>query len=72
MAIHDEKLKEELVLKIIYTLMPAYTSLFNEYVRIYFFAKHTTPLNYKRFMDLYAELEIEGFRERLEHYFFLE
>lgn len=72
MNLNDEALSEELVLKIVYTLMPAYTSLFNEFVKRYYFAKSCTPANYGMFLSLYSELENENFIERLEDYFFLE
>ncbi len=72
MDLHDEALGEELVLKMVYTLMPAYTSLFNEFVKRFYFEKGVTPPNYKMFLSLYDELENENFIERLEDYFFIE
>ena len=72
MDLHDEALGEELVLKMVYTLMPAYTSLLNEFVKRYYFAKGATPANYEMFLSLYDELENGDFMKRLEDYFFLE
>lgn len=72
MDLHDEALGESLVLRMVFTLMPAYTSLFNEFLRRYYFQKKAVPVNYEMFMSLYEELENESFIERLQDYYFLE
>lgn len=72
MDLHDEALSESLVLKMVYTLMPAYTSLFNEFLCRYYFQKNSVPVNYEMFLSLYGELESESFIERLQDYYFLE
>ena len=72
MDLYDKALGENLVLSIIYTLMPTYTLLFNEFLRRYYFQKNTVPVNYEMFISLYEELENESFKERLQDYYFLE
>ena len=49
MDLHDEALKESLVLKMVYTLMPAYTLFFNEFLCRHYFQKYSVPVNYKIF-----------------------
>ncbi|MBR3598424.1 MAG: hypothetical protein IKL53_00950 [Lachnospiraceae bacterium] len=71
MNLHDEALGEEIVLNIIYTMMPAYTALFHEFLRRYYFQKHMVPVNYDMFLSLYGELEGESFIQRLQDYYFI-
>ena len=59
--LHDQSLGETLVLKIVYTLMPAYTSLFHEFLQCYYFQKNSVPVNYEMFLSLYTELKSENF-----------
>ncbi len=70
--LHDEALGEEIILKMLFTLMPAYTSLFNEFLRRYYFRKTAIPANYDMFLSLYSDLNNAAFMERLTDYYFLE
>ena len=70
--LHDETLGTELVLKIIFSLLPAYTLLFGEFTKQYYYDKHILPANYELFLKLYDELEAVNFRGRLHDYYFLE
>lgn len=72
MNLHDMALGENLVLKMIYTLLPAYTLLFNEFLRRYYFQKMSVPINYEMFMSLYEELENVGFIQKLQDYYYLQ
>ena len=71
MNLHDEALGESLVLRMVYTLTPAYTTLFNEFLCRYYFQKNSVPMNYEMFLSLYKELESENFVRRLQDYYFL-
>ena len=70
--LHDESLGIELVLKIIFSLLPAYTLLFGEFTKRYYYEKQSLPANYKMFLNLYDELESVNFRGKLHDYYFLE
>ena len=70
--LHDEALGTELVLKIIFSLLPAYTLLFGEFTRRYYYEKHNLPANYEMFLKLYDELESVNFRGKLHDYYFLD
>lgn len=72
MNLHDMALGENLILKMIYTLMPAYTLVFNEFMRRYYFQKKSVPINYEMFMSLYEELENVGFIQKLQDYYYLQ
>ena len=70
--LHDEALGTELVLKIIYSLLPAYTLLFGEFTKLYYYEKHCLPANYDMFLNLYDELEGVNFRGKLHDYYFID
>lgn len=72
MNLNDESLNTEMVLEILYSLVPAYTLLFSEYTKRYYFAKQKLPPNYKWFLDLYDELVNANFSVRLFDYFFID
>lgn len=69
--LHDDALDEEMLLNMVYSLMPAYTSLFHEFLRGYFFQKGDMPANYGIFLSLYEKFGDEDFLERLQDYYFL-
>lgn len=71
MDLQDEALGTELVLKIIFSLLPTYTLLFNEFIKRYYFEKHKLPANYGMFLKLYDEVENANFRDKLVEYFFI-
>lgn len=70
--LHDESLGSELVLKIIFSLLPAYTLLFGEFTKRHYYEKLCLPANYDMFLKLYDELEEENFKEKLHDYYFLD
>lgn len=72
MDLHDKALGASVVLRMVYTLMPTYTSLFNEFLCRYYFQKNCAPENYEMFLSLYGELMNENFIEILQDYYFLE
>ena len=59
-------------LEIIYTLLPAYSLLFNEYTKAYFLKNNQKPANYEFMYQLYDELLSNEFRQCIEDYYFLE
>lgn len=70
--LQDEALGEELVLNIIYTLVPAYTSLLLEFLEQYYLETGQLPFNYESFVNLYDELDNSDVNKKLEDYLFLE
>ena len=71
MNLQDQSLGETLVLKIVYTLIPAYTALFYEFLKRYYFQKNSIPVNYEMFFSLYTELKNENFIQKLQDYYYL-
>lgn len=69
--LHDKALKEEIVLNMIFTLMPAYTALLCEFLKHYYYKKNRIPDNYDIFISLYKELISERYIELLENHFFI-
>ena len=70
--LHDEALGTERVLQIIFSLLPAYTLLFGEFTKRYYYEKKRLPANYEMFLNLYDELEEVNFRTKLHDYYFLD
>ena len=70
--LQNDVLETKLVLKIIFSLLPAYTLLFGEYTKRYYYGKQCLPANYEIFLKLYDELEGMNFRGRLHDYYFLD
>ena len=70
--LHDEALGTELILKIIFSLLPAYTLLFGDFTKHYYYEAHNLPANYEMFLKLYDELESVNFRGKLHDYYFLD
>ncbi|MBQ9661861.1 MAG: hypothetical protein IJV40_01775 [Oscillospiraceae bacterium] len=69
--LNDKALQEEILLEIVYTLVPAYTSLLCEFVKTYYFQKQNVPANYELFLKVYDELEEAHFRQNLFDYYML-
>ena len=67
----DDTLDKDLLLDMIYILMPAYTQLLNEYNRRTYYSKQSLPANYDTFMTLYTELENNDLRKDLQDHYFL-
>lgn len=70
--LHDDALGTELVLKIINSLLPAYTLLFSEFTKRYYYQHQCLPGNYEVFLKLYDELEDMNFRAKLHDHYFLD
>lgn len=62
----------DLVLKIVYTLLPAYTLLLNEYITRYYYEKHKEPPKYDIFLSLYNELDDITIRQSIQNYYFID
>ncbi len=71
MNLADDALETEVVLKVINALLPAYTQLFHEFLKRYYYEKEKLPANYNMFLDLYREMESEKFRRTVEEYLFV-
>ena len=69
--LNEKALQEEVLLEIVYTLIPAYTSLLCEFVKSYYFMKQNNSPNYQMFLNLYNELEESHFRQCLFDYYML-
>ena len=69
--LQDNALEKELVLEIIFVLMPAYTQLLNELVKRTYWERQSLPANYHNYVSLYEELENTDFRDSLIDHFFL-
>ena len=67
----DNTFDKNLLLDMIYILMPAYTQLFAEYNKRVYYSKQSLPPNYDIFMSLYSELENNDLRQDLQDYYFL-
>lgn len=72
MNLNEQALQEEVLLEIVYTLIPAYTSLLCEFVKTYYFIKQTNSPNYPMFLNLFDELENSRFRQHLFDYYMLD
>jgi len=70
--INDESLETGVSLRIINTLLPAYTLLVCEHLDRYYFAKENVPANYEMFVSLFDELTTKQFIEKMEDYFMLD
>lgn len=70
--LHDDALGTDLVLKIINSLLPAYTLLFSEFTKRYYYQHQCLPGNYEVFLKLYDELEDVNFRAKLQDHYFLD
>ena len=68
----DNVVDTGLGLEIIYTLLPAYSLMFNEYTKAYFMKNNQKPANYEYLYQLYDELLSEEFKQCIEDYYFLE
>ena len=71
-ATEQGSLNPEITLHIIYTLMPGYTILLGEYLKLYYFANQTSPHNYEFYMSLYDELDTPIVRQKIFDYYMLE
>ena len=70
--LNEQALQEEVLLEIIYTLVPAYTALLCEFVKLYYFEHSENTSNYTMFLTLYDELENSEFRKHLFDYYMLD
>lgn len=68
----DNVVDTGLGLEIIYTLLPAYSLVFNEYTKAYFLKNGQKPANYEYMYQLYDDLLSEEFKQCIEDYYFLE
>ena len=57
--------ESDLLIEMIYALLPAYTLILNEYLKRYFVKYNGVPSNYKIFMSLYDELYNCGYRTKM-------
>lgn len=62
----------ETLLNMIFTLLPAYTSVLCFFLRLYYFEKHATPLNYDSFLEVYQEVNNSQFRDAVQDYYLLD
>jgi hypothetical protein len=69
---NERALQEEVLLEIVYTMIPAYTSLLCEFVKSYYFVKQSNSPNYPMFLAIYDELESSQFRESMFDYYMLD
>ena len=70
--LNEQALQEEVLLEIVYTLVPAYTSLLCEFVKLYYYLHSENSPNYTMFLSLYDELENSSFRQHLFDYYMLD
>ena len=71
MNLADDAIETEVVLKVINALLPAYTQLFHEFLKRYYYSKEKLPANYNMFLDLYREMDSEKFRRTVEEFLFV-
>ena len=62
----------ELALEILYTLLPAYALIFNEYTKAYYMEKGQKPANYDFMFSLYDEIGSPELIQTISDYYFLE
>lgn len=62
----------EAILEMIYSLLPAYTSLMVVFLREYYFQKGRLPSNYENYISLYEELTDKDFIMDVKDYLFLD
>ena len=62
----------EEILEMIYSLLPAYTSLLIVFLREYYFQKGRLPSNYENYISLYEELTDKDFIMDVKDYLFLD
>ncbi|MBQ3802718.1 MAG: hypothetical protein II845_03380 [Oscillospiraceae bacterium] len=70
--LNEEALQEDIILEIVFTMIPAYTSLLCEFVKMYYFVKQSEAPNYTMFLSLYDELEDSDVKQRMFDYYMLE
>ena len=61
-----------LALEIIYTLLPAYALIFNEYTKAYYMEKGQKPANYDFMFSLYDEIGSPEMIKTIQDYYFLD
>lgn len=61
----------ETLLNMVFTLLPAYTSVLCLFLRLYYFEKHSTPFNYDSFLEVYQEINDSQFRDAVQDYYLL-
>ncbi len=62
----------EVLLNMIFTLLPAYTSILSIFLKAYYTEKHSTPSNYENFLDVYQDINSPEFRNSVQDYYLLE
>ncbi len=72
MNMYDRALDTELILKMVFTLMPAYTLLLRELIFRYYYKKGKLPPNYEIYLSIYDILTSNQIRTWMEDYYFLE
>ncbi len=70
--LNEQALQEEVLLEIVYTLVPAYTALLCEFEKSYYFAHQENSANFSMFLALFDELESAEFRNHLFDYYMLD
>lgn len=70
--LQNRSVDAETLLNMIFTLLPAYTSVLCFFLRAYYFEKQATPLNYDSFLEVYQEIKSPGFQNAVQDYYFLE
>lgn len=69
---YSDAIDKEIVLKMIFTMMPVYTVLVCAFTKEYFFKKGCLPVNYDAFCSLYDEICNKQFMDYMKEYYFLE
>lgn len=59
------------LLNIIFTLLPAYTSVLSIYLKSYYFSNHSKPANYEKFMEVFKDTQSDAFNVAVQDYYFL-
>ena len=70
--LNEQTLQEEVLLEIVYTLVPAYTALLCEFEKSFYFTHQENSPNYNMFLALFDELESADFRNHLFDYYMLD
>lgn len=68
--ISDETLNIEVFVSLISALLPAYTALLVEYLKLYYFDKKSIPVNYENYISVFESILSDEIKEKLiDHYF---
>jgi len=68
----NDTIDTECILNMIYTIIPAYTSLLCVFLRAYYYEEKSTPQNYETFLEVFSELNSKKFRSAVQEYYLVD